>query len=59
MTKTKTKIQYDIVDLDSLVGYFVKGYSKDHGEIVSHDWFIDAAKGKAILKLYIQNEATE
>jgi hypothetical protein len=49
----KTVIQYDEVEISSLVSYFVSGYQKDKGEITSHEYFIDTAKGRAVIKLYV------
>jgi len=50
----KLKIQYDVVAIDDVVNYFVRGYQKDKGEITSHEWFIDPAKGKLVIRLYVR-----
>lgn len=48
-------IQYDVVDLDDVVRYFVAGYSpKPVNKIVNHEWFVDPVHGKLVLRLYVE-----
>ena len=51
----KTKIEYCEHSLKDIIKYFVGGYSlsKDQ-KIIDVDYFIDSSKGKAIIKLIIE-----
>lgn len=50
----KITIHYHESEISSMVAYFVKGFEpRDGGMVSSHEYFIDPAKGKVIIKLYI------
>ena len=42
-----------MVNLDSVVSYFVNGYSTKGPAIEHYDYYVDATKGKVILRLYV------
>ena len=56
MSKKPLNIHYEVVDLTSVASYFVQGFSKKGDEIEQHDFYVDAAKGKMIFKLYVREE---
>ena len=43
------RIEHAVVDLDTVMRYFVEGYKTkpEHAE-----WFVDTAKGKVIFRLF-------
>jgi len=49
----KLKIVTEIVALDTVVNYFVRGYSKKPPAIERHEYYVDTAKGQVILRLYM------
>lgn len=51
---TKTEIQYREHPLQEVLRYFVNGYKLQEGEIFSHEAFVDTAKGKVVLKLFVK-----
>lgn len=52
---SKLEIKYQEVELNTIIQYFVDGYDRYEGSKVSSaDAFIDTAKGKVILKLYVK-----
>lgn len=53
------KIQHEEVALSDVLDYFVRGYSKDGGEIEHYECFVDAAQGKVIVKLYIREAVND
>lgn len=50
---SKVKIHYEVVPLDDVMRYFVKGYGGGPGTIENHEYFVDAAKGQVVIKLYV------
>ncbi len=46
----KLEIQYKEESLKDVMGYFWKGYP---GDVKNCEWFIDAAKGIVVFKLYV------
>lgn len=53
MSSERVNIHYQEASLDAVVRFYVKGF--DPATIIEeHEYFIDAAKGKIILKLYVR-----
>lgn len=53
--QTKTRIEYVEADLEQVLQYFVNGYKLQSGVITSHKSFVDAAKGRVVFKLFIED----
>lgn len=51
---TKLRIEYVEVPIEQLIRYFVSGYNFPDRAITSHEYYLDTAKGKAVLKLFTE-----
>lgn len=51
---SKMRIEYVEVNLSQVIQYFVNGYKLHDGNIVNHDAYIDTAKSKVVLKLFVE-----
>lgn len=49
----ETTIIYQEEDLDTVMGYFVKGYEI---ETLKTEWFLDPIKNKVIFKLFVEDD---
>lgn len=47
----ETEIIYQEEELDTVMGYFVKGYEI---KLNGHEYFLDAAKNKVVFKLFVE-----
>lgn len=49
-------VQYDVVQLDTVMRYFVKGYDATDPDRVIEDctWYLDPVKGIVIFRLYVR-----
>jgi hypothetical protein len=53
MKVERIKIQWQQVELDSVIDYYVKGFGV---EISNYEFYIDPVKKKVIFKLYIEGK---
>lgn len=55
MKSDKTlEIQYHEVSIKTVIDYFIKGCRENGNRIQRYEPFVDTAKGKIILKLFVE-----
>lgn len=54
MSETNLRIQYETLEIEDVVAYFVRGYGNpERGAIEHYEWYMDPIKQKFIFKLFI------
>lgn len=48
------KIEYQVIELEQVIRYFVNGYKPQEGKITNYEHYLDTAKGKVVLRLFIE-----
>lgn len=53
------KIQYHEVSIKRVIDYYVEAFREPNGKIKKYESFIDTAKGKIILQLFIDKDVNQ
>ena len=51
-----TEIQYYEVSIKRVLDYFVEGFRDSSNKVQRYEPFVDTAKGKIILRLFVEKE---